>query len=100
MRVETWVFGSGTFFFVPLGAVYGLLSGFEPVGFIALLLTGGEDHALAATFPHDAVIPAGWRVIGDVGDASDDAPRVVVDGAAWEGATGWDHFGPEQRGPR
>ena len=41
MKVETWVFGSGTFFFVPLGAVYGLLSGFEPVGFIALLLTGG-----------------------------------------------------------
>lgn len=41
MRVETWVFGSGTFFFIPLGFVYGLLSGFEPVGFISLLLTGG-----------------------------------------------------------
>jgi hypothetical protein len=41
MRVETWVFGSGTFFFVPLAFVYGLLSGWEAVGFIALLLTGG-----------------------------------------------------------
>lgn len=41
MRVETWVFGSGTFFFVPLAFVYGLLSGWEFVGFIALLLTGG-----------------------------------------------------------
>lgn len=41
MRVETWVFGSGTFFFVPLAFVYGLLSGWEWVGFIALLLTGG-----------------------------------------------------------
>lgn len=41
MRVETWVFGSGTFFFIPLAAVYGLLSGFEPVGFVSLLLTGG-----------------------------------------------------------
>lgn len=41
MRTETWVFGSGTFFFVPLAFVYGLLSGWEHVGFIALLLTGG-----------------------------------------------------------
>lgn len=41
MRVETWVFGSGTFFFVPLAFVYGLLSGWEYVGFISLLLTGG-----------------------------------------------------------
>lgn len=41
MRVETWVFGSGTFFFVPLAFVYGLLSGWEAVGFTALLLTGG-----------------------------------------------------------
>lgn len=41
MKVETWVFGSGAFFFVPLAFVYGLLSGWEYVGFIALLLTGG-----------------------------------------------------------
>jgi len=41
MRVETWVLGSGAFFFVPLSFVYGLLSGWEWVGFIALLLTGG-----------------------------------------------------------
>lgn len=41
MRVETWVLGSGAFFFVPLAFVYGLLSGWEWVGFIALLLTGG-----------------------------------------------------------
>ncbi len=41
MRVETWVLGSGAFFFVPLAFVYGLLSGWEYVGFIAILLTGG-----------------------------------------------------------
>lgn len=41
MRVETWVLGSGAFFFVPLAFVYGLLSGWEWVGFIAILLTGG-----------------------------------------------------------
>ena len=33
--VKTWVFGSGTFFFFPLAFVYGLLSGWEFVGFIA-----------------------------------------------------------------
>ena len=31
------IFGSGTFFFVPLAFVYGLLSGWEAVGFTALL---------------------------------------------------------------
>lgn len=41
MRVETWVLGSGAFFFVPLAFVYGLLSGWEYVGFISILLTGG-----------------------------------------------------------
>ncbi|MGJ7440429.1 cytochrome c oxidase subunit 4 [Aquipuribacter sp. MA13-6] len=41
MRVEIWVLGSGAFFFVPLAFVYGLLSGWEYVGFIAILLTGG-----------------------------------------------------------
>jgi len=52
------------------------------------LLTGGEDHALAATFPPGAV-PEGWTVIGGVteGDAA-----VLVDGAPHEGAAGWDHF--------
>lgn len=41
MKIETWVFGSGTFFFIPLAFVYGLLSRWEWVGFIALMLTGG-----------------------------------------------------------
>ncbi len=65
----------------------------------ALLLTGGEDHALAATFPADAALPEGWRVVGTV-RAADDGSRVLVDGAPWDGATGWDHFGPGQRGRR
>ena len=65
----------------------------------ALLLTGGEDHALAASFPADAVLPEGWRVVGVVRSA-DDGPAVLLDGAPWEGATGWDHFGAGQRGRR
>jgi len=69
----------------------------------ALILTGGEDHALAATFAADAV-PDGWTVIGSVSEASSDAApdaasepagelaRVTVDGAAWDGSQGWDHY--------
>ena len=56
---------------------------------LGLVLTGGEDHALAATFPHTASLPEGWVRIGTV--AAGD--RVTVDGRRWEGAAGWDHFG-------
>jgi thiamine-monophosphate kinase len=55
-----------------------------------LLLTGGEDHALAATFAPDAV-PDGWSVIGAVSPA-DPAPGVTVDGARWDEDRGWDHY--------
>ena len=52
------------------------------------LLTGGDDHALAATFPRDP--PRGWTVIGSV-RAGD--PAVLVDGHPYtEGAPGWTHF--------
>src|SRR5205823_6561389 len=30
------------------------------------VLTGGEDHALAATFPPDCALPPHWAVIGQV----------------------------------
>ncbi len=58
----------------------------------ALILTGGEDHALAATFPNGAAIPDGWQVIGTVQPAGNDHGRVLVDGAPWAGAGGFDHF--------
>lgn len=52
------------------------------------MLTGGEDHALAATFPGPP--PEGWRVIGEVRAGG---PGVVVDGRPYEGGPeGWDHF--------
>ncbi|OBB34979.1 thiamine-phosphate kinase [Mycobacterium sp. 852002-51961_SCH5331710] len=51
------------------------------------ILGGGEDHALVATFP-DAP-PPGWRVIGR---AHDGAQGVSVDGAVWQGNTGWQSF--------
>lgn len=57
----------------------------------ALILTGGEDHPLAATFAADAV-PDGWTVIGSVTEPTQE-PSVTVDGELWEGSRGWDHYG-------
>ncbi|GAA5199015.1 thiamine-phosphate kinase [Microbacterium jejuense] len=53
-------------------------------------LTGGEDHALLATFPHDRPPPAGFRRIGRV--VAQGADPVLVDGARYEGRTGWDPY--------
>jgi thiamine-monophosphate kinase len=50
-------------------------------------LTGGEDHAFAATFPGDAVLPPSWTVIGRVAEGH----GVLVDGRPYERG-GWDHF--------
>lgn len=65
--------------------------GKDPLGWV---LTGGDDHALAATFPADASLPSGWRAIGRVTALSTTAPQpgVLVDGAPWDGPDGWDHF--------
>jgi thiamine-monophosphate kinase len=54
----------------------------------AWVLAGGEDHALAATFPGAA--PPGWRIIGKVFDGP---ARVLVDGHEWNGYAGWQSFG-------
>lgn len=52
------------------------------------LLTGGEDHALVATFGSTTDVPAGWTVIGRVREGT----GVLVDGAPYPHA-GWDAFG-------
>ena len=64
------------------------------VDVLTWILTGGEDHALAACYPAAADIPQGWSVVGSVLKRSADlsAPRVTVAGAAWLGPQGWDHF--------
>jgi thiamine-monophosphate kinase len=60
----------------------------EALGWV---MTGGEDHSLAATFPAGTRLPPRWKVIGAVAEGSGDH-RVVVDGLPWAQAPGWDHF--------
>jgi len=57
------------------------------------VLTGGEDHALVATFPIGEVPPT-WSIIGRVQPAvSAPAGTVLIDGHPWKGPTfGWQHF--------
>jgi thiamine-monophosphate kinase len=71
------------------------------------VLSGGEDHALAACFPSAAALPPGWTVVGRVLEPGSLAAgavsavaaegeaeaRVTVAGRPWAGARGWDHFG-------
>ncbi len=52
-------------------------------------LTGGEDHALLATFPGDAVLPSGFREIGRVRAGE---PGVRVDGRPFDPRGGWDPY--------
>jgi thiamine-monophosphate kinase len=55
------------------------------------VLTGGEDHALAATFPPGTGLPGHWSVIGTVREGH----GVMVDSRLAEGRGGWDHFPPD-----
>jgi thiamine-monophosphate kinase len=53
------------------------------------LLVGGEDYALAATFPSARLVPGGWSVVGEVLPGS----GVLVDGNVFEGDDeGWQHW--------
>ena len=69
----------------PLQAV-GAAVGVDPLSFV---LTGGDDHALAATFP------AGHRHSPRAGPSSArsrEGSGVLVAGEPYEGSEGWDHF--------
>jgi thiamine-monophosphate kinase len=72
----------------PLQAV-GAATGADPYTFI---FTGGDDHALAATFLDAKSVPEGWLVVGQVEQADHDQIGVMVDGAVWETPAGFDHF--------
>lgn len=68
----------------PLQAV-GAALGVDPLSFV---LGGGDDHALAATFPPGVALPDRWTVVGTVSAGE----GVSVDGAAYDGSAGWQHF--------
>jgi thiamine-monophosphate kinase len=76
---------SGALEVPPRLADVGAALGVDPLHW---LLTGGEDHALTATFPGEP--PPGWTVIGTVGAGE---PGVLVDGRPYTGGpAGWEHF--------
>lgn len=52
------------------------------------ILSGGEDHALAATFPPPAALSGRWTVVGRVRDGQ----GVWVDSRRVERLSGWTHF--------
>jgi thiamine-monophosphate kinase len=68
----------------PMRAV-GAALGADPLRFV---LTGGDDHALVATFPADGALPAGWTRIGEVRPGA----GVTVDGEEYAGPAGHTHF--------
>ncbi|WP_106814157.1 thiamine-phosphate kinase [Microbacterium timonense] len=53
-------------------------------------LTGGEDHALLATFPPERTPPRGFRAIGRMLARGDEA--VLIDGQPFTGRGGWDPY--------
>jgi thiamine-monophosphate kinase len=54
---------------------------------ITWVLTGGDDYALAATFPKDVAPPEPWRIVGAVVEGE----GVRVDGRRWP-VGGHEHF--------
>ncbi|MGW0806943.1 thiamine-phosphate kinase [Nonomuraea sp. NPDC002799] len=58
--------------------------GVDPLEWV---LTGGDDHALAAAFPAEVHLPAPWQVVGRVVEGA----GVLVYGREIERG-GWDHF--------
>jgi thiamine-monophosphate kinase len=61
------------------------LAGPDPLDWV---LAGGEDHALAATFPSGTNLPERWVVIGRVGEGS----GVRLDSRPSGRLSGWNHF--------
>jgi thiamine-monophosphate kinase len=76
---------SSAFTIAPAVATVGEALGLDP---LAMVLTGGDDYALVATFSSETPMPEGWTLVGRVGDGA----GVTVDGKAFEGPAGHQHF--------
>jgi thiamine-monophosphate kinase len=59
--------------------------GLDPLRWV---LTGGEDHALAASFPAASALPPGWVEVGQVQEGE----GVELVGATIDGSGGFAHF--------
>ncbi|REE99067.1 thiamine-phosphate kinase [Thermomonospora umbrina] len=70
------------------GAALPVPESFGPNG-LRHVLTGGDDHAFAGTFPPEVALPPEWSVVGRV--TAGGPAGVLVDGRP-PGAGGWDHF--------
>ena len=73
----------------------------QPARALAWVLTGGEDHALAVTFPRSVDLPEGFECLGTVrAPGVGEDPGVLLDGLVPPAgpeedagaAGGWDHF--------
>jgi thiamine-monophosphate kinase len=69
-----------------LRAAASALGGPDPLDW---MLAGGEDHALAATFPPGTDLPGRWVVIGRVAEGA----GLRLDSQPSERLAGWTHFG-------
>ncbi len=52
------------------------------------VLTGGDDHALVATFPASVRLPVPWTIVGTVASGR----GMTVDQQKWTDRGGWEHF--------
>jgi len=76
LRVESWLFGAGTFFFAPVGVVYGLLSNWqEPVGVVGLFLTAGLSLMVGWYL---------WFTSRHIDARPEDDPQAPIEAAAGE----------------
>ena len=76
MKVESWLFGAGTFFFVPIGVIYGILTSWrEPVGPTALILTGGLALMVGWYL---------WFTARHIDPRPEDDPQAPIEAAAGE----------------
>jgi thiamine-monophosphate kinase len=72
---------------VPVDGLHAAAAALDGADWLDWVLAGGDDHALAATFPPDAALPPGWSVIGAVTAGS----GVRVAGRS-DISRGWEHF--------
>ncbi|MDQ4501085.1 cytochrome c oxidase subunit 4 [Sinomonas sp. ASV322] len=82
MKIESWLFGTGVFFFVPVAIVYGFLTNWhEWVGIMGMLLVGGLAGMIGSYLGVTA------RRVGTRPEDRDDAE--IHEGAGEQG-----HFSP------